>query len=47
LGNKKQAVTHFTKVLAVNERFLDAKELLEQLNAPAGQASTTQNEGQR
>jgi tetratricopeptide (TPR) repeat protein len=32
LGNKKQAVAHLSKVIAADEGFLDAKELLGQVN---------------
>jgi tetratricopeptide (TPR) repeat protein len=34
LGDKEKAAAHLSKVIAANEGYLDAKELLEQLNAP-------------
>ncbi len=35
LGDKRKAAAHLNKVIAADEGFLDAKELLEQLNSPA------------
>ena len=34
LGDKKKAAAHLNKVIAVNEGYLDAKELLEQVSTP-------------
>ncbi len=36
MGDKKKAATHLNKVIAVDEGYLDAKELLEGLEGPAG-----------